>query len=91
MDDRLSILLADNEDIGYPTICEYLVNLKHHVEQVYEDDAALKLIKASDYDLVLVDLQMPDINGLSLLSRIRKLRPEIPVVIIAIHVNTEVV
>jgi two-component system invasion response regulator UvrY len=38
-----------------------------------------------DYDIVLLDITMPDINGLDILKEIKSQRPELPVLILSMH------
>lgn len=44
---------------------------------------ALSLFHAQPFDLVITDLRMPRLNGLELMSRIREIKPETPVILIS--------
>ncbi|GCE28153.1 hybrid sensor histidine kinase/response regulator [Dictyobacter alpinus] len=46
---------------------------------------ALELIKANDYDAIVSDIKMPGMDGLTLLSKIQELRPDIPTLLITGH------
>ncbi|HPT19112.1 MAG TPA: PAS domain S-box protein [Methanothrix sp.] len=52
-------------------------------------EEGLEMIAASTYDLISVDLVLPGIGGLDVLVRIRKLDPDIPVVMVSGHGTTE--
>jgi PAS domain S-box-containing protein len=52
-------------------------------------EEGLKMIAATAYDLISVDLVLPGIGGLDVLVRIRKLDPDIPVVMVSGHGTTE--
>jgi PAS domain S-box-containing protein len=52
-------------------------------------EEGLKMIAATTYDLISVDLVLPGIGGLDVLVRIRKLDPDIPVVMVSGHGTTE--
>lgn len=55
--------------------------------RVYEAESghqALELIKADYFDLVLLDISMPHMNGLEALKRIKAIKPEIPVLMLSI-------
>lgn len=85
----LYILLADDEAIVRKTIGDYLTELGHRVQPVSDGSSALQWIEKQDYDIALVDIRMPGLDGLSLLQRIRESRPELSVVIITAHGNME--
>lgn len=42
------------------------------------------------YDLVLLDLQLPDVSGFEVLAVLRRLRPELPVILMTAHGSPEV-
>jgi DNA-binding NtrC family response regulator len=86
----LNILLADDEDIIHETIGGYLTESGHSVNDVFDGHAALRAIKEDEYDLALVDLQMPGMDGMSLLAKVREMRPEMSVAIITGHGNMDV-
>ena len=86
----LNILLADDEDIIHETIGGHLTESGHSVNDVFDGLAALKAIKEGEYDLALFDLQMPGMDGLSLLAKVREIRPEMSVAIITGHGNMDV-
>jgi DNA-binding NtrC family response regulator len=89
MKDLLHILLVDDEEVVHQTLCDYLHDLGHVVESARDGHAALKILKDNYYDLALVDIRMPGIDGMSLLEKIPEIRPEMPIVIITGHGSME--
>ncbi len=86
----LSILLADDEPIVRKTIGDYLMQSGHQVKEVNDGTSALNCIESQDYDLALIDIRMPGMDGISLLKRAREIRPELSVVLITAHANIEI-
>jgi DNA-binding NarL/FixJ family response regulator len=50
---------------------------------------ALALVQDGGWDVVLLDIGLPDLNGLEVLKRIKRLRPELPVLIFSMHSEDE--
>ncbi len=84
-----SILIIEDEKILANNIRRYLEKLNYFVE-VSEcgNDAINQLIVATP-DLVLLDLKLPDMDGLEILSRIRKFEPNIKVVMMTAFGDVE--
>jgi len=61
----------------------------YSVEEAEDGIQGLEKIKASDYDLVLCDIKMPKMDGEELLEAVKKIKPEIPVVMISGHGDME--
>jgi DNA-binding NtrC family response regulator len=57
----------------------------YQVEEAEDGLAGLEKIKNDDYDLVLCDIKMPKMDGVEVLEAIKKIKPEIPVVMISGH------
>lgn len=89
MKESLHVLLVDDEEVVHQTLCDYLQDLGHVVEGAREGLTALKILKENYFDLALVDIRMPGIDGMSLLEKIPEIRPEMPVVIITGHGSME--
>jgi DNA-binding NtrC family response regulator len=49
----------------------------------------LEKVKASDYDLILCDIKMPKMDGVEVLDAVKKIKPEIPMVMISGHGDME--
>lgn len=81
----LDILLVDDEEIVHKTIGDYLRDLGHAVAEAKDGPAALGKIETHDFDLALVDVRLPGMDGLTLLAELRQIRPEMPVIIITAH------
>jgi CheY-like chemotaxis protein len=54
-------------------------------------DEALEVIADGSFDVALVDFNMPGIDGLELVARIRKIRPKMPVAVISANVQDEII
>ena len=87
----LKILLVDDEEIVHQTLTPYLQDSGHEVNNAREGFMALKLIEGKDYDLALIDMKMPEMDGLTILSKVGEVRPELSSVIITGHGNMELV
>jgi len=46
---------------------------------------AVQMVRESDWDVVLLDISMPDMNGIEALAEIRRIKPKLPVLMLTIH------
>jgi PAS domain S-box-containing protein len=70
--DPLRILVAEDSSDNRLVIETFLKDLPHQVDVAEDGDAALKRFMAADYDLVLMDMQMPVMDGYTATRMIRK-------------------
>ena len=64
-------------------------NDSYQVEDAEDGVAGYEKIKNNDYDLVLCDIKMPKMDGVELLEAVKKIKPEIPIVMISGHGDLE--
>ena len=60
-------------------------NDSYQVEEAEDGLLGIEAIKKEDYDLVLCDIKMPKMDGVEVLEAVKKIKPEIPVVMISGH------
>lgn len=60
-------------------------NENYTVEEAEDGLAGIEQIKNNDYDLVLCDIKMPKMDGVEVLEKAKKIKPEIPIVMISGH------
>ena len=60
-------------------------NDTYQVEEAEDGLVGIDKIKKEDYDLVLCDIKMPKMDGVEVLEAVKKLKPEIPMVMISGH------
>ncbi|QVY67273.1 sigma-54 dependent transcriptional regulator [Polaribacter sp. Q13] len=60
-------------------------NEAYHVEEAEDGLLGIEMIKNNDYDLVLCDIKMPKMDGVEVLEKAKKIKPEIPIVMISGH------
>ncbi len=79
-DQKVRILVADDEE-PIRLICDrYLTRLGYEVDLVENGQESLNSLIHNDYDLVLTDYSMPDIDGMQLIEQIRESKPHTAVV-----------
>jgi two-component system response regulator PilR (NtrC family) len=87
MTDR--ILIAEDEEIIRTNIREFLAADGYAVDAVGTGDAALERVLSEDYGLVLADIHMPGLDGIALLDRVVRERPDTFVMIMTAYASVE--
>ncbi|WP_276381467.1 sigma-54 dependent transcriptional regulator [Flavobacterium sp. H4147] len=64
-------------------------NDSYQVDEAEDGVVGLEKIKNNDYDLVLCDIKMPKMDGVEVLEEVKKVKPEIPMVMISGHGDME--
>jgi DNA-binding NtrC family response regulator len=82
------ILVVDDESSIRKTLKDILEFEKHQVEVASNGQEALDFVADEDFDVVLLDIKMPEMDGIEVLERITKLK-DVPVVMISGHGTIE--
>ncbi len=85
MDEVSRILVVDDNPMNRDLLCRRLQRDEHAVEAVESGLLALERLAAEPFDVVLLDIMMPDLDGYAVLSRIKedKALCDIPVIMIS--------
>ncbi len=84
-----TILVVDDE-VNYLTVMEALLGeAGYEVLTAPGGNDALKIAGGSDLDLVLTDMKMPRMNGIELLGELRRLYPDLPVIMMTAYGTVE--
>jgi len=89
---EVNILVVDDEEIVRESLLDWLREDGYEVEAVEDGLKALEKFEKRPWDIALIDLKMPKMDGLELLGKIKETWPETQVVIITAYatVNTAV-
>jgi CheY-like chemotaxis protein len=78
-----NILVIDDDRTVLATIKVLLERAAHTVEVVDNGPAGLKLLGTRDFDLLIVDIFMPGMDGFETMKLVHQSRPEMPVIVIS--------
>lgn len=79
------ILLVEDEEDTREAVSEYLSEAGYHVETARDGEIAMELLHGNLYDMVVLDIMLPKVNGFVVLNWLRK-RSQIPVLMLtAMH------
>ena len=78
-----SILVIDDDRAVLSTIKILLERAAHAVEAVDNSQAGLRLLETQRFDLLVVDIFMPGIDGFETMRLVHQSRPEMPVIVIS--------
>ena len=81
------ILIIEDEASIRRVLVKILTEENTHYEVFEAEDGLIgtEMIKNTDFDLVLCDIKMPKMDGVEVLQAVKKIKPEIPMVMISGH------
>jgi DNA-binding NtrC family response regulator len=84
-----NVLIVDDETPIRRTLKEILEFESHKVEEASDGMECLAQVKKNQYDVILMDIKMPKMDGMEALERIQELAPDTPVIMISGHANID--
>lgn len=88
--DNIKVLIADDE-VEFSSTLQIRLNLRNfQATAVYSGKETLRVIEEEHPDVLLLDLKMPDLDGLEVLARLKEGHPGIQVIILTGHGSFEV-
>ena len=85
----MKILLLEDEVMLNESICEYLEANNHVVDSYFDGMLAYEALQKHAYDLCVLDINVPNIDGLSLLERLHAMKIHTPTIYISALVEIE--
>ena len=84
------LLLCDDSPIERLALAHYLRSAGYSVDEVGDGGSALQYLKHRDVDLLLLDLEMPDVDGFEVLNYVQQHRRALPVILLSGMVPDEI-
>jgi len=83
------LLIVDDDQVARELLAETLGREGYRVRVAGGGEEALRLAGAEPFDMALVDLRMPDLDGLAVLKQLAMIQPDLPVVILTAFATIE--
>jgi CheY-like chemotaxis protein len=84
--DGLNVLLADDAPDNQLLVSKFLSLAGAHTDLARDGEEAVVMALEGDYDIILMDIQMPILDGYQATARLRELGCKVPVVALTAHV-----
>jgi DNA-binding NtrC family response regulator len=76
------ILIVDDEEIVIRSCLRILSDSIYSVDSVQDGAGALRKVEENDYDLIVLDIMMPKMDGLEVLQQVKERHPDIDVIMV---------
>jgi len=86
---REHILVVDDEEVMRDVLQTLLMQAGYDVTLAEDGAKALEAVRAQTFDAALVDVMLPEISGLDLLPELKKIDPDLVVVVITAYASVE--
>jgi two-component system response regulator HydG len=83
------ILIVDDEPDTCANLSDILTDLGYQVDTANDGFAALDLVKKNAYDIALLDLRMPGMDGLELYRKIRQISAETVAIVVTAYASSD--
>jgi two-component system, NtrC family, response regulator HydG len=84
------ILVVDDEVDTCRNLSDILTDLGYRVDVAYDGRSALDLVRRNRYDVALLDLRMPGMDGLTLYREIKKLRASTVAILVTAYAGSDI-
>ncbi|MDD3343018.1 MAG: response regulator transcription factor [Sulfurospirillaceae bacterium] len=85
----MKILLLEDEILLNESITKYLTNIGHAITSVRDGNVCLEVLKKEKFDLLIFDINVPNIDGLSILETLHTQKNITPVIFISTLIDIE--
>lgn len=82
---RRLVLCIDDESLGLTTRKLILEQAGYQVEICADGSKGLEMFSSKPVDIVVLDYEMPGLNGLQVAERMKELKPEVPIIMLSAH------
>ena len=82
MNNTASILIVDDEEVVRRSHLRSLADTGCHTEAAEDGHQALQVMEQHPFDVVLLDLSMPGLDGIDTLKEFRKINPDLQIIIL---------
>ncbi len=82
------LLIDDDVDLGH-SIRDILIASSYEVNYQSGADEALDLIESENFDAVVTDFEMPYLDGMELITRAQKFKPQLPIIMMTAFNSTD--
>lgn len=89
MPTKATVLIVDDNEDFRESLCDILQDWNYKALSASRGVIALERLDKTHVDVALLDMRMPDMNGLDCLNLMRKRHPEIKVVVITAYLEEE--
>ena len=76
------VLVVDDDDTVASVVVNYLERAGHETRRVGDGQAALDAVASDPPDLMVLDLMLPEVDGLEVCRRVRKTLPALPIIML---------
>jgi DNA-binding response OmpR family regulator len=83
------ILVVDDEADTCRNLSDILTDLGYEVDTALDGESALKMVREKPYDIALLDLKMPGMDGLALYREIKKVRAGTVAIVVTAYAGAE--
>jgi PAS domain S-box-containing protein len=83
------VLIVDDDPDIRESLGDMLIHEGYQVQSVPDGTEALQCVKRERYSAALLDVQLPDLNGLSVMKVMMELDPSLPIIILTGHASQE--
>ena len=89
MENAIRVLIVDDEDDFRETIVKRLNARKLHAEGASSGIKALDVLKEKQFDVMVLDVKMPEMDGIETLRHVKKMTPDVEVIMLTGHASVE--
>ncbi len=85
MAEKIRVLMVDDEEQFRSTTAKILSRRGYETSMAASGEEAIAILKKSDQDVVVLDIKMPGMDGHQALVEIKKIKPDLPVIMLTGH------
>src|SRR3954447_6174968 len=83
------ILIVDDQDMMRDSLAAILAREGHEIIAANDGNIAIGRLSSTKIDLVITDLKMPKMTGIELLAEVKKLKPDVPVILMTAFASVQ--